>query len=957
MKKLFSWVLLLFLTQAIHAQVFIASGAFEGRHTRILVEVVDSLSKEPIPFASVYVKLKGDSVITNFTLTDTLGKAELKEIPHGDYFINIEYMGYKPYVKQKYLRQWQVDLGTVKLKPDPTFLKAAQVVDAAVPVTIKNDTIEFNAAAFHTSNYAVLGDLLKKMPGVEVAKDGSVKVNGESVTKITVNGKTFFSNDIAAAVANLPTKMIDKVQVSDKKNEDASNVVNAQENAGQKQMNVVLKKEYEKGWFGSLTASGGVAAGDKDKEFSGGRDGLYNFKAMVSGYTPKDQVTILGNALNAPGYGDFVYSGAMGNGGDGLMKVADAGFDAKTDRVKGLNITSVASWKAYEEDKRTRTSRTTFQGDGNDVLADTDRSALTRSDKVNVGFEIKNTERKKRWFNFEPGLTWSRNRSDATMKSRSVTGTDPLNASSSSSASLTDNLGFKGVLRGGVKDAGKEKRDLRARLDWSMNRSDGDSREISQTEMYQTGSIQKRDLAYDNAARNSSLTGTLQWEEPLVENWIIQTRLKGSYTVRKSAGDAFNWLSGTGVYDDYYSSESNNYHQLYSLSSLLQYKKDKWKLQLGAEVMTEKNETYSKTYGVSAWTGRDEWLWNYAPVMSLSRTGEGWEYSLSYSGASSQPSASLMVPVLDVTLPTRLKAGNIYLLPSFQHRLSGRANISDNKRGRYAFSGISIGTNVRPVVNASWLDASGIRYAVPVNSRKPTLNVNGYCGGGLSLDKKQLFRVTGSIQLGYSRLVSYQNVGIVPMIDTDHFDYDAFMKSFWGEDAGGDIFYGGGSGFSESITHNISAGGNLGLSYGPVWFAWSSYMRMARYSLDASANTTVWTHAPELELEFDDLPFDLEIESRMCYRFFSGYTEGFSKPEFQWDLMLMKHIKNFSFFVMARDLLDQARGVSRTTAENYLEDSYTNVLGRSVFVGMKWSFGKTGMKQSRAAMRGAWNME
>ena len=74
MKKLFSWVLLLFLTQAIHAQVFIANGAFEGRHTHILVEVVDSLSKEPIPFASVYVKLKGDSVITNFTLTDTLGK-------------------------------------------------------------------------------------------------------------------------------------------------------------------------------------------------------------------------------------------------------------------------------------------------------------------------------------------------------------------------------------------------------------------------------------------------------------------------------------------------------------------------------------------------------------------------------------------------------------------------------------------------------------------------------------------------------------------------------------------------------------------------------------------------------------------------------------------------------------------------------------------------------------------
>ena len=94
-------------------------------------------------------------------------------------------------------------------------LKTVEIKGDAPPVTVKKDTVEFNAASFKVRENAVVEDVLKKLPGVEVAKDGSVKAQGETITKIKVDGKEFFGNDPLLATKNLPADMIDKIQVID----------------------------------------------------------------------------------------------------------------------------------------------------------------------------------------------------------------------------------------------------------------------------------------------------------------------------------------------------------------------------------------------------------------------------------------------------------------------------------------------------------------------------------------------------------------------------------------------------------------------------------------------------------------------------------------------------------------------------------------------------------------------
>ena len=180
MKKLI-WTLIISLCFALsaRAQVFVINDAmFAGRMSSIKVKIVDSLTNEPISFASVYVVPAKDTTITNFIISDTAGVATLKDVPYGNYVFHIEMMGYKHYSKEKYFREERVDLGTVKMKLDENYLSAITVSDVGNPIVMKQDTIEFNAASFRVGANGMLRDLIKRMPGMEITDDGKVKFNG-----------------------------------------------------------------------------------------------------------------------------------------------------------------------------------------------------------------------------------------------------------------------------------------------------------------------------------------------------------------------------------------------------------------------------------------------------------------------------------------------------------------------------------------------------------------------------------------------------------------------------------------------------------------------------------------------------------------------------------------------------------------------------------------------------------
>ena len=261
MRKIISIIsLCLCLGLSARAQVFIINdNVFQERMGTVKTTVLDSLTNEPVGFASVYVIPSKDTTITNFTLTDAKGEAKLEEVPYGSYVFHVEMMGYKPFVKERYFREREVDMGTIRLQQDELFLQAATVTDVGNPIVVKKDTVEFNASSFRVGANAMLKDLLQRMPGMEITEDGKVKFNGEEIDKLTVGGRTFFFNDQSTALNNLPASVVDKIRVIDRESE-ATRASGIQDGSREKVLDVALKKEYEKGWFGNVGLNGTTGA-------------------------------------------------------------------------------------------------------------------------------------------------------------------------------------------------------------------------------------------------------------------------------------------------------------------------------------------------------------------------------------------------------------------------------------------------------------------------------------------------------------------------------------------------------------------------------------------------------------------------------------------------------------------------------------------------------------------------
>lgn len=263
-----------------------AQGTLKGK-------LVDSAQQKPLGLATVTVFKASDTVIITYRLSNPDGEFKVPGIPFGlGCRVVVSYSGYSVYRKEFNIKNDApvMDIGTIKLSPVSTSLDEVIVYAERPPVIIKKDTVEFNASAFKTLPNALVEDLLKKLPGVQVDKEGNIVVNGKPVNRILVDGKTFFGDDPKMATRNLPANVIDKVQVTDDKEEMLRNGDDNPNNVG-KVVNITLKKNIKKGWFGKLYAGGGT-------------QGIYEAGGIANIYRDTLQVSVLGylNNMNKPGF-------------------------------------------------------------------------------------------------------------------------------------------------------------------------------------------------------------------------------------------------------------------------------------------------------------------------------------------------------------------------------------------------------------------------------------------------------------------------------------------------------------------------------------------------------------------------------------------------------------------------------------------------------------------------------
>src|SRR5688572_24948425 len=248
-------------------------------------QVLDS-AFNTLPYATVMLLNPQDSSLVNFGATNAEGFFEIKNVNRGEYILKITFVGNKTHSAILIPVDGNdiVNLGEIQMEVALTQLDELIVQAEKPPVVVKHDTIEFNAGSFKTNPNAAVEDLLKKLPGVEVDNDGTIRAQGEEVRGVTVDGKAFFGSDPKVATRNLPADAIDKVQVFDKKSDQAlfSGIDDGQR---QKTINLELKEEKRNGAFGNM--QGGV-----------GTDDRFQAKANINRFKKGQQLSFLGMANN-----------------------------------------------------------------------------------------------------------------------------------------------------------------------------------------------------------------------------------------------------------------------------------------------------------------------------------------------------------------------------------------------------------------------------------------------------------------------------------------------------------------------------------------------------------------------------------------------------------------------------------------------------------------------------------
>ncbi len=276
-KKFVFWGIIAVLLSAF------AINANAQNKSEIIGTVLDSLNT-PMQGATVMLMHPADDKLESFGLVGAKGQFRVTSESYGTFKLQITFVGYGTFAREVVVNNPNVDMGEIVLRTDAVLLEGVTVTDSFIPIKIKKDTVEYNANAFKTKPNATVEDLLKKLPGVEVDKEGNVTAQGEEVKKVLVDGKQFFEDDPKVATKNIPADVVDKVQVFDKKS-DFSEFSGIDDGKQEKAINLEIKDGMNKGVFGNVKAGYGY-------------EDFYEAGANLNRFTDKMQMTVLANTNN-----------------------------------------------------------------------------------------------------------------------------------------------------------------------------------------------------------------------------------------------------------------------------------------------------------------------------------------------------------------------------------------------------------------------------------------------------------------------------------------------------------------------------------------------------------------------------------------------------------------------------------------------------------------------------------
>jgi hypothetical protein len=260
-----------------------------------IVGQLKDITNEDIHAATVMLLNTKDSTLVNFTTSDLRGNFAFRNIKKTDYILKISYIGYMPQeISIHPAEERELNLGVIFLKPIAHFLMEVVIREAKAPIFIKGDTVEYDATTFKVPPGSTIEDLLRRLPGIDVDASGNISTMGKDVKTVYVDGKAFFGNDPKTVTQNLDAASVSKVQVFTEKSEQEK-ITGVADGSQEKVMNVSLKDEYKKGYFGKATLGYGWGENAPHRWLA---------KGNFNWFTDKQQLSFIGygNNLNENSY-------------------------------------------------------------------------------------------------------------------------------------------------------------------------------------------------------------------------------------------------------------------------------------------------------------------------------------------------------------------------------------------------------------------------------------------------------------------------------------------------------------------------------------------------------------------------------------------------------------------------------------------------------------------------------
>ena len=275
--------------------LFLFSIAFAAKAQFTVTGQLRDTINEPVPQATVMLLGVKDSALVNFTSTDAKGNFSFKNIKKSEYILKTSHFTYMPQqIHIQPAEEKEVNLGVIIMKPIAHFLMEVVIREARAPIFIKGDTVEYDATTFKVPPGSTVEDLLRRLPGIDVDAEGNISTMGKDVKTVYVDGKNFFGNDPKTVTQNLDAQAVSKVQVFTEKSEQEK-LTGISDGSKEKVMNLELKDEYKKGYFGKMSAGYGWGKNAPHRWLA---------KGSFNWFTDKQQLSFIGfgNNLNQSNY-------------------------------------------------------------------------------------------------------------------------------------------------------------------------------------------------------------------------------------------------------------------------------------------------------------------------------------------------------------------------------------------------------------------------------------------------------------------------------------------------------------------------------------------------------------------------------------------------------------------------------------------------------------------------------